>query len=120
MQAYNPVAMAGSASPKQSPVPPPIGSVVEYFRVSRSSPFAVFVWIKFLALVAIGLLGVVMVFDTSDPRSLAISTVFAVVGLLGASFVWVLHWVLICHERELRALREVVRRLDAKDRDADA
>lgn len=112
--------MARSASPNQSPVPPSIGSVGEYFRVSRSSPFAVFVWIKVLALVAIGVFGLVTVFDTSDPRSLAISTVFAVVGLLGASFVWMLHWVLICHERELQALREIVRRLDAKDRGADA
>ena len=112
--------MARSASPNQSPVPPSIGSVGEYFRVSRSSPFAVFVWIKFLALIAVGALGVVMVFDSNDPRSLAIGTVFATVGLLGASFVWVLHWILLCHARELEALHEVVRRLDANEQDADA
>jgi Na+/melibiose symporter-like transporter len=76
------------------------------------SPLAVFVWILVPALLVVGALGVVMVFSSRDPRSLAIGTVFAVVGLLGAGGVWLLHWVLIGHERELGALREVARRLD--------
>ena len=114
------IAMAAPASRDRPPVPAPLRGVSDYLRVSLSPPFAVFVWIKFLALIAVGVLGVAMVFDSNDPRSLAIGTVFATVGLLGASFVWVLHWVLLCHARELEALREVVRRLDAKDRGADA
>ena len=111
--------MAGTASRDRVAALASIRTVSDYFRASVSSPLAVFVWIKLFVLLALSALGVVMVFDSTDPRSLAIGTVFVVVGGVGASSVWLLHWMLICHERELRALREIVRLLRQEGRTED-
>ena len=45
-----------------------------------------------------------------DTRSQVIGGTMTLLGLLGAAAVWILHWVLITHEREMAALRELVRR----------
>lgn len=100
-----------SRSPSPDTIAPPIRSIADYLRASARGPFGWIAWTKFLLLLAVGILGVVLLFTTDDLRSLVIGSTLTLLGFLGAAAVWILSWVLIAHDAQLRALRTLESRL---------
>ena len=102
--------MVDAPSPRTTPTPAPIRGVLDYLRASGEGPLGWLAGLKFVFLVAVGVNGAFVLLTADDTRSQVIGATMTLLGLLGAAAVWILHWVLITHEREMAALRELVRR----------